>query len=261
MIRLHHRIRRAFRFHRPCQRAIRPGQARRLSGQRHPHLRQLPHAQGPDRRHHGQGLLRRAVVGRAAVQGDGAQYHAGQRDRHRQLDRRADQDAAAHRHPPQRRAHRHGHADRLLSHHDRARSRRGRRLSAHHQADQEQGGGAGLQDAAGRARTARRREAVHRSDAGRQAQERLLSRHHRALHGMPHADGEGRAPMGHAARRRRLRLPRPVGRLDLAQHHLEQDQGHRRLERRRDQARHHHRRAARTAAISSRRWASITTRR
>ena len=35
---------------------------------------------------------------------------------------------------------------------------------------------------------------------------------------------------------------RPVGRLGVAQHHLEQDQGHRRLDRRRDQARHHDRR-------------------
>ena len=34
-----------------------------------------------------------------------------------------DQDAAAHRHPAERRAHRDGHADRLLPHHDRARSR------------------------------------------------------------------------------------------------------------------------------------------
>ena len=35
----------------------------------------------------------------------------------------------------------------------------------------------------------RRRQALHRSDDERQAQEGLLSRHHRALHGMPHADG------------------------------------------------------------------------
>ena len=35
-------------------------------------------------------------------------------------------------------------------------------------------------------------------------------------------------------------FPGPVGRLGVAQHHLEQDQGHRRLDRRRDQARHHH---------------------
>ena len=132
----HHCIRRARGRDRLCQRAIRSGQARRLSGQRHPHLRQLPHAERAERRHHGQSLLRRAVVGRAAVQGDGAQHHAGQGNRHRQLERRRDQEAAAHRRAAERRAHRHGHADRLLPHHDRARSRRGRRLSAHAQADQ-----------------------------------------------------------------------------------------------------------------------------
>ena len=60
-------------------------------------------------------------------------------------------------------------------------------------------------------------------------------------------------------RRRRLRIPRPVGRVGVAQHHLEQDQGHRRLDRRRDQAGDHHRRRPRTAAISSRRWASTIT--
>ena len=38
-----------------------------------------------------------------------------------------------------------------------------------------------------------RREAVHRRRHGRQGEEGLLSRHHRALHGVPHADGaEGR---------------------------------------------------------------------
>ena len=70
---------------------------------------------------------------------------------------------------------------------------------------------------------------------------------------------QGHASVGHASGRRRFRLPGPLGRLDLAQHHLEQDQGHRRVDRRRDQAGDHHRRHARTAAISSRRWASITT--
>ena len=47
----------------------------------------------------------------------------------------------------------------------------------------------------------------------------------------------------------------PVGRVDLAQHHLEQEQGHRRLERRRYQARHHPGRAQGRHARSSRRWA------
>ena len=100
----------------------------------------------------------------------------------------------------ERRACRDGDADRLLSHHDRARPRRGRRLSAHAQAGQQQGGGPDLQDAAGRARPARRREALRRSHDERQGEEGLLSRHHRALHGVPHADGQGRAPVGHASR-------------------------------------------------------------
>ena len=67
---------------------FRPGQARRLSGQRNPDLRQLPHPEGTAGRHHGQGIFRRSLVGRASVQGDGAQHHAGQGDRHRQLHRR-----------------------------------------------------------------------------------------------------------------------------------------------------------------------------
>ena len=41
------------------------------------------------------------------------------------------------------------------------------------------------------------------------------------------------------ARHRRLRVPRAVGRVGVEQHHPEQDQGHRRVDRRRDQARHH----------------------
>ena len=40
---------------------------------------------------------------------------------------------------------------------------------------------------------------------------------------------------------RRHGIPRPVGRVGVAQHHLEQDQGPRRLDRRGDQARDHDR--------------------
>ena len=40
---------------------------------------------------------------------------------------------------------------------------------------------------------ARRREAVYRGHVERQAEKGLLSRHHRPLHGMPHADGSARA--------------------------------------------------------------------
>ena len=75
----------------------------------------------------------------------------------------------------------------------------------------------------------------------RQGQTRLLSRHHRPLHGVPHAVRSARRGrrFSEFARQGRARVPRPVGHVDVAQHHLEQDEGHRRLERRRHQARHH----------------------
>ena len=57
---------------------------------------------------------------------------------------------------------------------------------------------------------------------------------------------ECHTPMGpkgrefqNSLRQGRLRIPRAVGQIDLAQHHVEQEQGHRRLDRRRDQARDH----------------------
>ena len=61
----------------------------------------------------------------------------------------------------------------------------------------------------------------------------------------PHAVRLARHGSGFSefARQRRPRIPRPVGYVDLAQHHLEQGERHRRLERRRHQARHHARRA------------------
>ena len=194
--------RRSCRHARRRPRPIRSGQARRLSGQRHPHLRQLPFAERPAGRRPRQAVLRRPVVGRAAVQGDRVQHHAGQGNRHRQVERRRHQEADAYRHAAERRAHRDGDADRLLPHHDRARSERGRRLSAHDQADQQQGRRSDLQDAAGRERFSGRREAVHRSDDEGQGEEGLLPRHHRPLHGVPHADGEGAASLGPNGRRR-----------------------------------------------------------
>ena len=86
-----------------------------------------------------------------------------------------------------------------------------------------------------------RREAVHRSDDERQSEEGLLPRRHRPLHGVSHADGEGAASLGQDGCRR-LRIPRALGRLGVAQHHLEQDQGYRLVDRRRNQAGDHHRR-------------------
>ena len=62
-------------------------------------------------------------LGRAAVQGNGAEYHPRQGNRHREVERCRHQKAAAHRRAAERRAHRDDHADRLLPHHGRARSR------------------------------------------------------------------------------------------------------------------------------------------
>ena len=106
------------------------GRARQLSRQHHHDLRQLPFAEGAaggDRR---QGFLRRPALRRAAVQGHRAQHHAGQGNRHRRLDRRADQDDAADRQEPARHAGGRGDADGVLSDPDARRSRRHRRLSA-----------------------------------------------------------------------------------------------------------------------------------
>ena len=69
----------------------------------------------------------------------------------------------------------------------------------------------------------RRREALYRSNDERQAEEGLLPRHHRPLPGVPHADGSTRARLRDQARHRRFRVSRALGRLGVAQYHLEQD--------------------------------------
>ena len=90
--------------------------------------------------------------------------------------------------------------------------------------------------------------------------QRLLSRHHRPLHGMPHAVGAAGGPrFRQFARQGRPRIPRALGRVDVAQHHLAQDRRHRRLDRRRDQDARSPRASARTARRSRRRWATSTT--
>ena len=78
-----------------------------------------------------------------------------------------------------------------------------------------------------------------RSRHGRQGEEGLLSRHHRALHGVPHADGAARARVRELLRQGRVRVQGPMGHVGVAQHHLAQGKGDRRLERCRDQARDH----------------------
>ena len=108
--------------------------------------------------------------------------------------------------------------------------------------------------------SAGRREAVLRRRHGRQGEEGLLSRHHRALHGVPHADGAARARVRERATARADSSSRAVGQVGVAQHHVAQGEGHRRVERRRDQARDHRRACSRTARGSSRRWATSSTR-
>ena len=133
------------------------------------------------------------AVRRAAFQGDGLEHHAGQGDRHRQLDRRADPDRVAQRHQAEWRAGCDGDAVGVLRDHDRARHERGGRLSAH----------ASSRSATRcRIRSTRCRK-VHPMPPGadkpyteamldRQSEEGLLPRHHRALHGVPHADRAAR---------------------------------------------------------------------
>ena len=175
---------------RTAQRAVRSGQARRLSGQHHHDLRQLPLAEGAAGRHCRQAFLRRPVLGRAAVQGDGAQHHAGQGDRHRQLDRRA----------RSRQLLRTGvrpngvpiaavmpigfyniitdrDMDAIVAYLRTLKPIKNKvpapiyRFPAKSQT------------------SARRREGLHRGDVEGPGEARLLSRHHRPLLGMPHADG------------------------------------------------------------------------
>ena len=69
----------------------------------------------------------------------------------------------------------------------------------------------GLQNAAGRARDPGRRQAVHRRNDERQGQEGFLSHDHRALHGMPYADGERRTPVGHTPGAGGFEFPGPWG--------------------------------------------------
>ncbi len=167
------------------------GRARQLSGQHHPDLRQLPHAARAGRRvRHGQAALRRpADLGRAALQGQGRQHHAGQGHRHRRLERRRDQDGAARRRAPERHADRADHAVRLLQDlHAGAISTRSSPICKSvppvsnkvpppvYKAAMHATGPPGAE----KPLTAGRPE--------RSGQARLLSRHHRPLHGVPHAD-------------------------------------------------------------------------
>ena len=91
--------------------------------------------------------------------------------------------------------------------------------SAH--AGEEQGGRSDLQDRAAASRLPGRREGLFAGRSQRQAQARLLPRHHRPLHGVPHAvRAAGRRRLRELARQGRPRIPRAVGRVEVAQHHL-----------------------------------------
>ena len=61
-------------------------------------------------------------------------------------------------------------------------------------------------------------------------------------------------------RQGRIRIQRSVGHVGVAQHHVAQGEGHRRVERRRDQARDHRWDQPRRHRGSSRRWATSSTR-
>ena len=188
----------------------------------------------------GQGFLRRAVLGRAAVQGDRAQHHAGQGDRHRQMDRRRDQDSAAQRQRPNGVQLAMVMPTGLLRDHDRARHRRDRRLSAHDQADQ-------ATRCRIRSTRCRRSHTSSRAPRSRTPKPMMNDKVKKGFYlaTIGHCM-ECHTPMGRAAassrpaRRGRLRIPRALGRVGVAQHHVEQEEGHRRLDRRRDQARDHH---------------------
>ena len=126
----------------------------------------------------------------------------------------------------------------------------------HAQAGQQQGAGPDLQDAARPSDSARRRQALHRGDAERQSEER--------------ASTSSPSRIAWSATRRSVPRGRdfanklgaggaefhgPVGHVGFAQHHVEQDQRSRRLDRCRDQAGDHAGRQQGRQPSSSRRWA------
>ena len=74
------------------------------------------------------------------------------------------------------------------------------------------GAGPDLQDAAGRITLSRAREKPYtEADDERQGEEGLLSRDHRPLHGVPHADGHARARIRRRARQGGFEFPGPWG--------------------------------------------------
>ena len=200
------------------------------------------------------------ILGRAAVQGDGLEHHAGQGDRHRQLERCRHQEGAAEGRAAERRAPRRDHAVGFLRDPHPRRPRRDRRLSAHREAGEAGDADAGLPHRAAAPHPAGRRQAVHRRRHGRQGEEGLLSRDHRALHRVPHADGAARARFRELLRQGRLRIPGPWGKSVSRNITSHKEKGigawsDAEIKRAITEGR-----AARTARRSSRRWATASTR-
>ena len=217
------------------------GRARQLSGQHHHDLRQLPFAEGAaggDRR---QGFFRRPALRRAAVRRHRAQHHAGQGNRHRQLDRRADQDAAADR-----------QESATASRSPRSCRRRSIRSSRPAISTPSSPICAAFRRSRTRCptRSTRSRCRIMCSRAPRRPtreadlNDKLKRGFYLATIGHCMECHTPFAPPGgprfrELARQGRPRIPRPLGRVEVAQHHLAQDRRHRRLDRRRDQDRDH----------------------
>ena len=164
----------------------------RLPREQPSHLRQLPHPTRSGRRvRDGQATLRRpAGVGHPHLQGAGRQYHSGSRDGHRRLGRSRYQARPGGGRPAERLAARADHALWILQGLHRAGSRCGRGLCPLGCAGRQQGAGARLQGPAARRHPARCREADDGGRSGHSRQARVLSRHHRPLHGMSHPHEE-----------------------------------------------------------------------
>ena len=105
------------------------------------------------------------------------------------LERRRHQEGAAEGRAAERRAARRDHAVGLLRDPHPRRPQRDRRLPQDREAGEAGDADADLPHRAAAPHPAGRREAVHRRRHGRQGEEGLLSRDHRPLHGVPHADG------------------------------------------------------------------------
>ena len=129
-------------------------------------------------------------------------------------------------------------------------------------AGEEQGAGPGLQDRAAASRLPRRRKGLSRRPTlNDKVKKRLLPRHHRPLHGVPHAvrASGGGIDVANSLGKGGREFPGPWGVSKSRNITSSRDRGHRRLDRRRDQDARSRRARAATAARSRGRWATSTT--